>query len=154
MSTKRLLIAFGVLACLGAFGCAQPEEDWTHAEAYFECFFGAYAAHLGQGQDESSVDDAVWQARKQCHVPPRGAVRTSENGFYLCNEHGWTSNRCNSQDFRMSDCYNQAESLIKQRYSGDVDMQLLATGWTAMLTQHVCHPDYRLNPELDGAEAG
>lgn len=149
-------IAFVVLACLVVLGCtAEPEEDWSYAEAYFECFFDAYEVNLGQAQGESAVDDAAWQARKQCHVPPRGAVRSAEAAEKKCNEHGWTSEHCNQEDVKeISLCYSQAESLIMESYSGQADMQPLETGWTAILTQHVCHPDSRLNPELDGSEAG
>ena len=142
------LIAFVVLACLATLGCAaDPEEDWTHAEAYFECFFDAYESQLdGLAFRNDSHIEALTYARTQCHVPPRGAVRSVEQIYSTCNNYGWSSQRCQSKNpSEINKCHSQAESIIQSTY-GEFES-------TAMLTSHVCYPDYRSSPQLDGSEA-
>ena len=135
---KLLVTLLLVVALLVAVGCAEREEDWTHAEAYFECFFGAYQPYLEglAAKNDEAIAEAVIHARKQCHVPSRGALKSAEAGDFDANK----------------TCILQAEQLMATKYGDRIDLDSMG-GWRFMLESFVCKPDLRVNPHLDGSEA-
>ena len=140
---KLLVTLLLVVAFLVAVGCAEPEEDWTHAEAYLDCFFGHYQPYI-EGlavKDDDAIAEAVIHARKQCHLPSRGALKSAETG---------------RRTDALRACLLQAEELIETRHGEQIDLKQLQFGWLAMLQFNVCQPNRtdRFNPHLDGSEAG
>ncbi len=141
---RSMMIALAMIGGLLALGCAEPEpeEDWTHAEAYFECFFGAYGPYVDglTVKNDQAIAEAVTHARKQCHVPSRGALKSAEQG---------------RRTEALRACLLQAEEIISTTYGEQIDLTQLQVGWVPMLQFNVCQPHRtdRINSHLDGSEA-
>lgn len=133
--TKLLVTLLLVAAFLVAVGCAEPEEDWTHAETYLDCFFGAYQPYLDSQieRNDEAIAEAVTHARKQCHVPSRGALRGAEE---------WGTEIHHT-------CIVKAGELMAENHGDQIDLDRLG-GWHSMLASYVCSPEKRTRPHLDG----
>ena len=140
---KLLVTLILLVAFLVAVGCAEPEEDWRPAETYLDCFFDAYQPYLDNQteKNDEAISEAVIHARKQCHVPSRGALKAAETG------RGTDALRT---------CLLRAEELIETRHGEQIDLTKLQAGWVPMLQLNVCQPNRtdRINSHLDGSEAG
>lgn len=146
----RTVLLLAVGACLVALGCstAEAEEDWTHAQVYIECFYGAYQT---ESLTLSAFDEALLSARKQCHVPPRGAIKSLEERHMDCIEgEEEPTERCSSEATGIVECYQKANALMG-KYKLLPDLKAHQT-----VLRNVCSPDskYRLDKHLDGSEAG